>query len=1493
MKNIRKGVSLFVLCLVILVTISSLPRIQSAIDESDFAPMKSQSTGTSISNFDDFTKLNESAHITSTKSSSEISFAFNGSTSSWVTERYIYAIDTGSYCEDFSVQATIDYSFADIDDMTAVGMIIGSNYDGNNNYIGQPEILGDQVYGYTSVYDAWADDQAVHKVLISNNSISDDLFDAYGSAGLSGTVLINQTRKDGSWTCSVTDSSGSTTYVTKNWLNVNQEVNYIIIFYNSQKSYSDTSATVSSITGNLDIVRSNYDLVITDFQDFSIYEDESTISSVNGDSYISFNYNGGSSTADLTEAYVLPLDTYGNCDYFDILIRFNYTTTADDDLVEMKLKLGSYYNFQGMYIGKDYANGNNVFYSGGVWDAWASNQRKYFVGCKPYDVWEQYNTSDNSLPYSGDITEHLIRNESGLFVELYDTVTNNTILNHNWTDGIDKSVNYLYIEFQSGTTNSQAEAIAYEISGELNFTQEMGVSLKWSFPTSGELFYSDPLLIDIDRDNEIEILFGSTDSFLYCLSANGSLEWSFQANNSIQTSPLAADLDKDGFLEVIFGSSDEYVYCLTSAGSLVWGYKLDGSVYDQIAIADIDNNGNLEIVVGSSNYSLYCLNWDGSLKWHKGGAIVYEDFSPVIADLDKDGQLEIISIGAIDIFCLNSLGNIIWSYAYAMGLDVGTAAIGDMNNDDKLDVVYYFSSQDVVCLHYNGTFMWNRTINEQFSMSPAIADLDSDGNLEVLVSTKGNHLYCLNNLGEILWIHSDTSHLTPPSVSDLNNDGFLEILAGVSYSNKIICLNYTGSLLWNYSVSGNLFGSVSIADIDNDNISELVFGCRDYNVYCLDVNNVGSSKGQWFRFHGSNANTGQYDSDSDFLDDVSEDYYSLNASNPDCDSDGLLDGLEIMYNTNPISNDTDSDLLLDGDEVYIYNTSPVSNDTDFDSLLDGDEVYIYNTDPTTSDTDSDGLDDLEEITLGSDGYITDATESDTDSDGLGDLEEVTIGADGFLTNPNDPDSDNDGLTDGEEVNTYSTNPLNADSDSDLLTDGEEINIYQTNPNSADSDNDNLSDFEEVNVGIDGFITDPNDSDSDEDNISDGDEVLGIYEPDNPYANSSGYLFTNPLSNDTDQDGILDFEEVFEGIDGYWTNPNNADSDSDMIPDKWEVDNLLDPNTHDSYLDYDNDGLDNLDEYNWGTNPRNADTDGDGFKDGEEVKKGSHPNNANDHPSFHNWTIGVMIVSVFIAIILAVLLSIYLRKNMPAVKSKLTKQKKLRVAKQKAIQKQREIAAFEKQKEREKAAEERRKEREKIAAEKQKAKEKAEAERKTIREKAERERLAQRATPEDKREENLKKIIKSYSRISLKLMAELLEFRNVLDLQKWIIDLPGEKLFYIEGSEVVIPRDLKGDRLEKVVQSLDQVKHNTCFHCGYPLESDTKTCPECKKKQLFCTVCKLPISFGEEIGKCSLCEAQGHIAHMQEWVKIQGKCPKCLQFLPVEGIVPEELTKEKK
>jgi len=61
-----------------------------------------------------------------------------------------------------------------------------------------------------------------------------------------------------------------------------------------------------------------------------------------------------------------------------------------------------------------------------------------------------------------------------------------------------------------------------------------------------------------------------------------------------------------------------------------------------------------------------------------------------------------------------------------------------------------------------------------------------------------------------------------------------------------------------------------------------------------------------------------------------------------------------------------------------------------------------------------------------------------------------------------------------------------------------------------------------------------------------------------------------------------------------------DLDDDAMADDWEIANGLDPNVNDAALDFDSDGLTNLDEFNHDTDPQNPDTDGDGLLDGAEV-----------------------------------------------------------------------------------------------------------------------------------------------------------------------------------------------------------------------------------------------------------------------------------------------------
>ncbi|MDY7033871.1 MAG: hypothetical protein SVY10_18405, partial [Thermodesulfobacteriota bacterium] len=71
--------------------------------------------------------------------------------------------------------------------------------------------------------------------------------------------------------------------------------------------------------------------------------------------------------------------------------------------------------------------------------------------------------------------------------------------------------------------------------------------------------------------------------------------------------------------------------------------------------------------------------------------------------------------------------------------------------------------------------------------------------------------------------------------------------------------------------------------------------------------------------------------------------------------------------------------------------------------------------------------------------------------------------------------------------------------------------------------------------------------------------------------------------------------------------DSVDSDEDGMPDWWEEQNGLNPEEDDANVDTDDDSLDNLEEYQYGTHPNNPDTDNDSLPDGWEVNYGLDPN----------------------------------------------------------------------------------------------------------------------------------------------------------------------------------------------------------------------------------------------------------------------------------------------
>jgi hypothetical protein len=274
---------------------------------------------------------------------------------------------------------------------------------------------------------------------------------------------------------------------------------------------------------------------------------------------------------------------------------------------------------------------------------------------------------------------------------------------------------------------------------------------------------------------------------------------------------------------------------------------------------------------------------------------------------------------------------------------------------------------------------------------------------------------------------------------------------------------------------------------------------------------------------------------------------------------------------------------------------------------------------------------------------TNPLKTDTDGDGLTDKWEedhqLDPTDDGSYNPNNGPngDPDQDDLDNRSEIQN-NTNPFRSDTDYDYLPDGWEIQYGLIAAYSIQIDDTWVYGYD----GVNGSYGDP-----DADGIQNQYEYVLGFDPQS--ANTHGIP---DATRDRDGDGLPDFWEAQTGA-FQWSYQNqryefqrrldwerddanedldsdeltnlaeyqkgthlaNWDTDGDLLPDGWEIQNGLNPlsNSGNDGMngDPDQDGLVNIDERIYGSSPTLADTDGDGVGDVHEITQGSDPADGSD------------------------------------------------------------------------------------------------------------------------------------------------------------------------------------------------------------------------------------------------------------------------------------------
>ncbi|MEM9202646.1 MAG: S-layer homology domain-containing protein [Actinomycetota bacterium] len=257
-------------------------------------------------------------------------------------------------------------------------------------------------------------------------------------------------------------------------------------------------------------------------------------------------------------------------------------------------------------------------------------------------------------------------------------------------------------------------------------------------------------------------------------------------------------------------------------------------------IADIDGDGQNEVVIGHQDGNLRAYEADGSLKWSSAAVPGINagcnnqsyasaiDSSPAVADLDKDGTAEVV-VGVGSTWQSSQNGGVIAFDGVTGAIEWQTRLGRDMGN------------------------VWENTPNkdgwcEGVYSTPAIGDIDGDGWLDVVFAAWDFYIWAVDRNGNALPgfpFDNDDSVWSSPSLFDIDADGDMEIfIGGDTYPGgnydhlggvlRAIDWKPAGLVnLWNAEANEVFHSTGAIGDINGDGLHEIVIATgHNWRIEC-------------------------------------------------------------------------------------------------------------------------------------------------------------------------------------------------------------------------------------------------------------------------------------------------------------------------------------------------------------------------------------------------------------------------------------------------------------------------------------------------------------------------------------------------------------------------------------------------------------------------------------------------------------------------------------
>jgi hypothetical protein len=394
---------------------------------------------------------------------------------------------------------------------------------------------------------------------------------------------------------------------------------------------------------------------------------------------------------------------------------------------------------------------------------------------------------------------------------------------------------------------------------------------------------------------------GALDSLLYVLTSDGSSfssNFPFNCDGTLVGCVAVGDADDDGDKEIAIAChASGKVWLLTATGDVESGWPITVSegTTGGMTLADVSGDDVPDLIWGSKNDSVYVYTGSGVRVpgWPvKLGADIHGSGAGV-ADVDDDGEPEVLICSISELYCFEANGTEKWSYASTETYRMWSSpSIGPVSGDGSLQVAFtslgLLDTQSKLYLldAATGTDMpgWTggKPMGQNLYSSVAIGYLDTLGGLCQVVAPNGGCVGAYDASGAELWNRRVSEHniRSTPIISDLDGDRSMEITVGTDH--RVYVLEATsGDTITAYcrSVGSDVWSTVAVGDLDNDGDLEMVAAEVDSVIHVWDLpGSIWADGQEWPQFQRDAARTGLY---VELVAPVAPELFSLEVVPPD------------------------------------------------------------------------------------------------------------------------------------------------------------------------------------------------------------------------------------------------------------------------------------------------------------------------------------------------------------------------------------------------------------------------------------------------------------------------------------------------------------------------------------------------------------------------------------------------------------------------------------